>query len=277
MAHGWAGIKDVHLGPFAEKFADAGLAVLVYDHRGWGASDGMPRHDLDPWRQIEDLRTAITFLQADDRIDPARIGLWGTSFSAGHAIVVAAVDDRVAAVVAQAPSINSYEAARRRSTPEQSAGLQQALAKDRLATLRGAEPAVIQVVAKDPSRPASFASADALAFYDTPEVEKAGWVNEMTLRSLDWARILQPASYIARVSPKPLLMIVPKKDELTLTDLALSAYHQALEPKRLVLIEGGHFSPYADEFAPASEAAVAWFTEHLKPVAPKDSQQERGV
>lgn len=103
MAHGWSLVKEAYLDRYAEAFASAGLAVLVYDHRGFGDSDGGPRQEIDPWRQIEDCRHAITFATFLDSIDPARIGLWGTSYSAAHALQVAATDRRVKAVVAQVP------------------------------------------------------------------------------------------------------------------------------------------------------------------------------
>ncbi|MFF4401926.1 hypothetical protein [Streptomyces sp. NPDC001480] len=66
-----------------------------------------------------------------------------------------------------------------------------------------------------------------------------------------------------RVSPTPLLMVVALGDAVTVTDLALAAYERALEPKRLQLIPGGHFDPYARQFDRASGAARAWFREHL--------------
>jgi fermentation-respiration switch protein FrsA (DUF1100 family) len=65
------------------------------------------------------------------------------------------------------------------------------------------------------------------------------------------------------VSPTPLLMVVALNDTITVTDLALKAYEQALQPKRLVTIPGGHFDPYLGQFPAASSAAVAWFEEHL--------------
>jgi len=58
-------------------------------------------------------------------------------------------------------------------------------------------------------------------------------------------------------------MIVALADHITLTDLELRAYEQALEPKRVVTIDGGHFEPYLREFPRASAAAIAWFREHL--------------
>jgi fermentation-respiration switch protein FrsA (DUF1100 family) len=58
-------------------------------------------------------------------------------------------------------------------------------------------------------------------------------------------------------------MVVGSRDTITVTDLALAAYERALEPKKLVLIPGGHFAPYLSEFAAASTAARAWFRDHL--------------
>ena len=103
MAHGFAGVKEHGLERFARFFADAGFVVLVHDHRGFGASDGSPRYDIDPWVQIADWRRAISFLEAQPNVDPQRIGLWGSSYAGGHAIVLGATDRRLRAVVAQVP------------------------------------------------------------------------------------------------------------------------------------------------------------------------------
>jgi alpha-beta hydrolase superfamily lysophospholipase len=48
MAHGFGGLKDRGLIPFAERFVRAGLVVIVHDHRGFGFSGGWPRGDIDP-------------------------------------------------------------------------------------------------------------------------------------------------------------------------------------------------------------------------------------
>ena len=71
MAHGFAGVKEHGLERFARLFADAGFVVLVHDHRGFGASGGSPRYDIDPWVQIADWRRAISFLEAQPNVDAA--------------------------------------------------------------------------------------------------------------------------------------------------------------------------------------------------------------
>jgi fermentation-respiration switch protein FrsA (DUF1100 family) len=130
-------------------------------------------------------------------------------------------------------------------------------------------------VSADPSVPAAYRAPDAVAFYNQPAPEGV-WDNVVTLRSTRAARMYEPGTWVTRVSPTPLLMVVGLHDTITLTDLALAAYESALQPKKLVTIDGGHFDPYLTRFAEASSAAVAWFTEHLNtPVnhlAPRDSK-----
>ena len=70
----------------------------------------------------------------------------------------------------------------------------------------------------------------------------------MTVRSSRAARMYEPGTWIARVSPTPLLMIVGLHDTITVTDVELAAYERALQPKKLVTIRGGHFDPYLGRF-----------------------------
>jgi fermentation-respiration switch protein FrsA (DUF1100 family) len=262
MAHGFAGVKEHGLERFAMAFADAGFVVLVHDHRGFGASDGSPRYDIDPWVQIADWRRAISFLESQPFVDPARIGLWGSSYAGGHAIVLGATDRRLRAVVAQVPTISGYQQSLRRVPPDQVAELEAAFADDERRQFRGGRLATQAVVSADPAVRAAYRAPDAIAFYNQPA--PAGvWDNVVTLRSSRAARMYEPGTWISRVSPTPLLMVVGLHDTITLTDLALDAYEAALQPKKLVTIDGGHFDPYVSQFAKASGAAVAWFTEHL--------------
>ena len=99
----------MYLDKYAEAFAKAGFASVVYDNRNLGASDGMPRQEIDPWLQIRDYSDAITFAQCLRETDAERIGVWGSSCSGGHALVVAAIDRRVKCVVSQLPSISGSQ------------------------------------------------------------------------------------------------------------------------------------------------------------------------
>lgn len=263
MAHGFAGTRLHGIERFARLFAENGFVVLLHDHRGFGASDGMPRQDIDPWRQIADWRRAISYLESLDQVDPDRVGLWGTSFAGGHALVLGATDRRLKCVVSQVPTISGFEQGLRRIAPESMAAIEKAFAEDERAQLRGDAPARQAVINLDPRVPAAYRTQEAADFY-LQEAAQAAWGNDVTLRSIRAARMYEPGNWVARVSPTPLLMVVALNDTITVTDLALGAYERALHPKKLVTIPGGHFDPYLSQFDGAGTAALEWFQEHLK-------------
>jgi hypothetical protein len=262
MAHGFAGVKEHGLERFARVFADAGFVVLVHDHRGFGASDGAPRYDVDPWIQIADWRRAISFLETQPGVDPARLGLWGSSYAGGHAFVLGATDPRLRAIVAQVPTISGYEQSLRRIAPDQQITLEESFIDDERRQYRGEPPTTQAVVSADPATPAAYRSPDAVAFYNQP-VPQGAWRNVMTVRSSRAARMYEPGAWVSRVSPTPLLMIVALNDTVTIADLELAAYERALQPKKLVTVAGGHFDPYLDRFDQTAGAARDWFIEHL--------------
>lgn len=262
MAHGYAGTKDHGTEPFARTFAEAGFVVLLHDHRNFGASQGEPRGDVDPWTQIADWRRAISYLESLEDVDGARIGLWGTSYAGGHAIVLGATDRRLRCIVSQVPTISGYEQGLRRIAPENVPALERSFDDDERAQFAGAAPRRQVIVSDDPSIPAAYRSREAIDFYLQP-IPDGIWENEVTIRSTRAARMYEPGTWIARVSPTPMLMIVATEDRVTVSDVALGAYERALQPKQLALIPGGHFDPYVAQFPVAVAAAIAWFRQHL--------------
>jgi uncharacterized protein len=263
MAHGYAAVKELGITRFAEAFADAGFVVLLHDHRSFGISGGEPRQDVDPWRQVGDWRRAVSYLESRPEVDSKRIGLWGTSYAGGHALVLGATDRRIACVVSQVPTISGYQQGLRRVAPEGVAALEAALNDDERAQARGEPPRRQAIVSADSAVPAAYRAKDAIDFYLQPLGEGARWENTVTMRSTRLARMYEPGVWVPRISPTPLLMIVASHDSITLTDLALASYEQALEPKKLVLIPGGHFDPYLAGFQISCGAAIDWFRQHL--------------
>ncbi|MGD9921507.1 MAG: alpha/beta hydrolase [Pseudorhodoplanes sp.] len=243
---------------YANAFVAGGLTVLVYDHPCFGKSEGLPRQDVDPVRQRRAFRDAITFAQRQPRLDPDRIGLWGSSYAGGHVLEVAALDRRVKCVVSQVPTISGFAQSRRRMNTDAIRAMRERFDADRSRRMDGNPPATMPIVSVDPAKPGYFNSQRA---YDNYMVE--GFCNEITVRSIELAWENEPAIHVGRISPTPLLMIVADEDEATPTDLALQAYAQALEPKQLLLVKGGHFTPYWEHFEKTSGAAIDWFVMHL--------------
>jgi fermentation-respiration switch protein FrsA (DUF1100 family) len=264
MAHGFSGLKYRGLRPYAERFRDAGFVVIVHDHRNFGLSGGEIRGDIDPWQQISDWRRVISYLEALPGVDPSRLGIWGTSYAGGHAIVLGATDSRLRVVSVQVPIINGYEQSLRRVPPDARAALQEFFSEDERAQLRGEPPKRQWVVSLDTTQRAAYRSQDMIdyhAAYAIPEgVEHA---DTITVRSSRLAQMYEPGLWIPRIGPKPLLMVVARNDVITPTDLALAAFERAVEPKRLELIDRGHFDSYRSEFEASSCAARDWFIEHL--------------
>lgn len=127
MAHGLSGTRRDRLGPFAASFADAGLAALVFDHRGFGDSGGEP--DLfEPRRQLEDWAAAIAHARSLPGVDPDRVVTFGSSMGGGNALAVAAADRRVAAAISQVPFLDVVTQSHR-SSPAVTARLMLAAAR----------------------------------------------------------------------------------------------------------------------------------------------------
>ncbi|MBE7198515.1 MAG: alpha/beta hydrolase [Parafilimonas terrae] len=263
MAHGFSAVKEQYLDRYAAVFRAAGFGVLVYDHANLGASDGLPRQEVDPVLQKRGYRDAISFAQTVPWVDPDRIGIWGTSYSGGHVIEVAAIDRRVRCVVAQVPQISGSASAQRRNRADGVPAQLRRFEADRAARFRGEEPAMLPAVSADPQQPCAMPGPDSYAFFTGTEAFAPAWRNAVTLRSAELSRENEPGIHIARVSPTPLLMIVAEQDLLTATDLCLEAYQRALPPKHLVMVPGGHFDPYVRHFDQTSTAARDWFASHL--------------
>lgn len=264
MAHGYSAVKEMYLDRFAEAFAETGLAALVFDNRNFGASDGEPRQEIDPWEQVRDYRDAITFAETLHETDETRIGIWGSSYSGGHVLVVGAIDRRVKAVVSQVPLISGHENARRLIRADNFAALHGMFDEDRRNRYRGGTPAMIPVVSEDPAGPAALPTPDSWHWFTATHQSRApSWRNEVTLRSVEMFLEYEPGAHIAHISPTPLMMVVAQADHLTVADQALAAYEKALHPKELVVLKGGHFDAYVNDFDEAAKPACRWFAQHL--------------
>src|SRR3954454_24725636 len=221
MCHGYSAVKELFLDAFAEVFCDAGFCALVYDNRNLGASDGEPRQEIDPQAQIRDYRHAITFARTLDEVDGDRIGIWGSSYSGAHVLVVGAIDRRVKCVVAQVPLISGHDNARRLIRSDLIAPTQAMFEADREARYRGEAPMMLPVVAPE-GEPRALPTADSYEWVTTSGSERAPtWINSCTLRSLELFWVYEPDTSLPWLPPTPLLIVVARGEHLTVSDLAI--------------------------------------------------------
>src|SRR5439155_26497940 len=90
----------------AERLAEAGASVLVFDHRHLGGWPGERRQHFSKRVQRGDWRSLVAAARRLDGVDPAQIVLWGFSFGGGHAVETAAEDGRIAAVIGLCPFVD---------------------------------------------------------------------------------------------------------------------------------------------------------------------------
>ncbi|MCE3266185.1 MAG: peptidase [Solirubrobacterales bacterium] len=214
MAHGIGGTRDSGLLPFAEAFAEAGLDVLLFDYRSFGDSTGEPRQQAWPPHHREDYRAAVAFARGLGGVDSERVVLWGSAWSGGHVVYVAAEDNRIAAVISQTADLDGM-----RTVMEivRDGGLGQLLRltahglRDAVAALRGAERHNIPIVAR-PGSLAAMSSEEAQPGYES--IAGPTWRNEVTGTAALAEGMNRPISRVGDISC-PILIQVAERDSIT--------------------------------------------------------------
>ena len=262
MAHGFAGLKEMGLLAYAERFEAAGFVTLVFDYRFWGESEGEPRNQIFAYEMVEDYRNAITWLSNRPEVNPDRIGIWGTSYSGGLCLYVGTHDKRVKAVVAQVPSALNPES-RRSKAPDTWDLVGKSLINDRIQRYETSRVNYFKVVAPE-GEPCIFPDKDAYDWYMGFKELAPKWKNEVTVESLEKVREFDPTSLIHLMAPTALLLIAGENDNLIPIETVKETYDRALEPKSLSILPITHFLPYKEPWlSSVSGLATDWFREHL--------------
>jgi uncharacterized protein len=241
MAHGLSGTRRDRLGPFAERFAAAGIAALLFDHRGFGDSAGEP--DLfHPGRQLNDWRATIARARSLPGIDPNRIATFGSSMGGGNALAAAADDTRIAAAVSQVPFLDILRQAHRSSPTVTARALSAAALGHHL-------PAVGQ---PDEAALINAPGAEAGWRRVVADGEDSRWRNRVSARWL-LRRPYRPARHAARLHC-PWLVCVGEADRVARPGPAIAAARRAPFGELRTYPGVDHFDIYD---GPQHEAVVA--------------------
>jgi len=256
LGHGLGATREYGLEAFARRFADAGIAALVFTYRHFGDSGGQPRQLLDIGRQLDDWAAALAYARSLDEIDSSRIALWGTSFGGGHVLIAAERDGNVAAVVSQCPFTDGV-AAIRAAHPSSLMRAISPVLRDQVARLRGKDPVTVPLVGP-PGSAAIMTSPDSDPGYRALIPEGAEFHNSVAARILLQAGTHRPGRSAKNVSA-PILFCLCDTDAVAPADTAAryAATARRAEVKRYPI---GHFDIYLDE---PFEQAVADQTEFL--------------
>src|SRR5947208_14512098 len=240
LGHGLGATRELGLEPYARRFADAGIAALVFTYRHFGDSDGQPRQLLDIERQLGDWAAALAYARSLDAIDGERIALWGTSFAGGHVLVAAARDGDVAAVVSQCPFTDGL-AATRAASPRSLARAMVPALRDELARLRNKPPVLVPLVGPHGSA-ALMTSPDSEPGYRALIPPGAPFENGVAARFINRVARYRPGRS-ARNVQAPILFCICDTDAVAPPETALryAATAPHAEVKRYPI---GHFDIY---------------------------------
>jgi alpha-beta hydrolase superfamily lysophospholipase len=241
MAHGLTGTRRDGLGPFAARFAGAGIAALVFDHRGFGDSGGEP--DLfEPRRQRQDWRAAIAFARSLPKADPERVATFGSSMGGGNALAAAAGDPRIAAAISQVPFLDIVTQSHR-SPPRVTARLLLAAATGRHLPAVGGP---------DEAAPINAPAAEAGWRHVVASGEDSRWRNRVSSRWL-LGRPFRPGRHAAGLHC-PWLVCVGEADRVARPGPAIAAARRAPHGELRTYPGVDHFDIYD---GPEHEAVVA--------------------
>ena len=255
MSHGWGGTAAM-LRPQATAFAQAGYFVIVFDYRGWGSSESRVmqttpaageksvdgrfagemkalREVVDPLDQAMDIQNAIHWAMGESQVDKKRVGLWGTSFSGGLIVYVAARDPRVRALVSQVGYMGQPVATAPAAALEKSYGDATKRARGELG-------------------------------YPPPGLREVGNLAGAPLR--EKFLLYAPIDDIARIGNCAMLFIAAEREELfDNRQHPKLAFERAAEPKKYVEIPNiAHYGIYGEAREQATRLAIDWFDQHLK-------------
>lgn len=261
MSHGWGGtaalLRDVAL-----DFAHAGYLVIAFDYRGWGASDSRViltapepakkdgnkftaevmeiREVVDPFEQTQDIFNVIHWAMGEPQADKNRLGLWGSSYSGGHVVYVAAHDPRVKCIVSQV-------------------GAEDSRPKAQLTATFGSEADQFKISYEEATKRARGEIG-----YPPPRARVIGNLQGAPIRE----KLLRyaPVDDVPMIKNCAMLFVVAEKEELFDNALhAKLAFDRAREPKKYVVIPGiTHYGVYTTAREQATKIEIEWYNEHLK-------------
>ena len=271
MAHGWAAVKELFLPEYAELFVRHGFAVIVFDHRNFGKSEGHPRQEINPYEQIEGYRNAISYLETVPSVDKNRIGVWGTSYSGAHALLLGVLDPRVKCIVSQCPTISGSRNIKLRFPGDKLNELYRRLQEDRVNRMNGHAPSMVPFIpGLDLTSEGPAIDADKIVGNDAEKWfltmvrwRLENWRNETTLKSLEYYEGYEPGDSVKSIRSAPVLMVLGNNDTFTPTEDAISAFESIKVPKKLVMVDGGHFDLYGPLRAEIAPQMSDWFHRYL--------------
>lgn len=265
-ANALTAVKEINLPEYAEQFAKAGFAVIIFDYRYWGESSGEPRYHIAPMEHRQDISSALTFLASQPEVDPNRIGGWGVSMGGGHMLFLATWELRLKAVVATSTGIDAPEEGEpltRGETQIRYDSLVSASAAERAGRAKS-NITTLQAWCSAPTEGCVLPVKEAYDFYEKAQKSYAPtFQNKLSSTSFQNLQA-DKVAFAIQFAKAPILILHPDQDVVPVENV-LFYYKRAPEPKKLVVFSGLHTTTYVGgkHLEEAARESINWFKRYL--------------
>jgi fermentation-respiration switch protein FrsA (DUF1100 family) len=264
-------IKEITAPVYAIRLARSGYAVLTFDRRGWGDSEGRVRQHMNPPENVRDIRNATTYLLARGDVDPDRVAGVGVSAGGGFMLQAGALDRRYRAVAVIGALYGARQPMRDDMGHEGWIDQMRTLEEGLLADYEAGQPLSYQAGAPSSAPPGTALAPgdEAYNFYTSRHRQiapDAAWVNELTHESMQNMAEYDAIAYAPLVTPTPLLVVHGTVDPVVPPRYAEQVHATAGEPKSMVWIETTNhvqiydIEPYVGQ---ATTALIDWLGQHM--------------
>jgi fermentation-respiration switch protein FrsA (DUF1100 family) len=231
VMHGFGSTRDA--GNVTEPvalFTAWGYIALRFDMRGCGDSEG-ERARIVCLEEVEDARSAVTWLAERPEVAPGRIALSGSSFGAAVAIYAGAIDARVAAVISSGGWGDGERKFRaQHAAPEAWARFTRMLDEGRAHRARTGESLMVP----------RYEIVPIPAHLRTDVTGKSA--QQFPAETAQSMMAFRADEVVARIAPRPLLLLHAAHDSVTPTAESIELFRRARPPVELHLFDGvDHF------------------------------------
>jgi len=245
---------------YAERFASEGLAVLLFDYRCFGESEGTPRNYVNPFHHVEDWKSAIKYIKGCDKINNKKIALWGSSFSGGHVIYTAAQTEGLSAIVSQVPHVDGIALMFKSSLFKTIKAIFYST-RDIISTYFFKKPYYVKVVGTK-NEFAAMNSEESLPGYTAMMPENSKWKNKVPAKIFLLLLLYSPLLKAKKVKC-PALVIAARYDSL-IPYRAVKLTAMRIKKIDFISLSCNHFQPYMGKWhEQCITAELSFLKKHL--------------